>query len=67
MRLAERAPDLMQRLSRLPTAPQVALLHRRKPKPFTLGHKTPPLKAALYQMVLHRPVELAAVTGHLKY
>src|SRR5271167_528013 len=44
MTLAERTPNLMQRLSRLPTAPQVALLHRRKPKPFTLPHTTPPLE-----------------------
>src|SRR5882724_8781688 len=39
MLLAEGAPDLMQRLPRLPTTPHVALLHRRKPKPFLLGHK----------------------------
>src|SRR6266849_7598957 len=39
MLLAEGAPDLMQRLSPLPTAPHVALLHRRKPKPSPLGHK----------------------------
>src|SRR6266566_507891 len=39
MLLAEGAPDLMQRVSRLPTAPHVALLRRRKPKPFPLGHK----------------------------
>src|SRR6266702_1530192 len=39
MLLAEGAPDLMQRVSRLPTAPHVAVLRRRKPKPFPLGHK----------------------------
>src|SRR6266478_4863546 len=39
MWLAEGPPDFMERLPRLPTAPHVALLHRRKPKPFTLGHK----------------------------
>ena len=39
MLLTEGAPDLMQRLSRLPTAPHVALLRRRKPKPFPLDHK----------------------------
>src|SRR5216683_3817086 len=39
MLLAEGAPDLMQRLSRLPTAPHVALLRRRKPKPVPLDHK----------------------------
>src|SRR6266481_58144 len=39
MLLAEGAPDLMQRLSRLPTTPHVALLRLRKPKPFPLDHK----------------------------
>src|SRR6266436_4706668 len=39
MLLAEGAPDLMQRLSGLPTAPHVALLRGRKSKPFPLGHK----------------------------
>src|SRR5215475_4265653 len=33
MRLTVEAPNLMQRLSRLPTAPDVTLLDRRKPKP----------------------------------
>src|SRR5882672_7014702 len=47
MTLAERAPNLMQRLSRLPTPPHVALLHRRKPKLFTLSHATPPLESRL--------------------
>jgi hypothetical protein len=41
--LAERTPNLMQRLSRLPTASQVALLHRRKSKPFTLPQAMPAL------------------------
>jgi len=35
---------LVQRLSRLPTTPQLALLHRRKPKPFAWPHATPPLE-----------------------
>jgi len=39
MLLAEGAPDRMQRLSRLPTPPHVALLRGRKSKPFPLGHK----------------------------
>src|SRR5580658_2791199 len=38
MLLAEGAPDLMLRLSRFPSAPQLAFLHRRKPKPLTLPH-----------------------------
>jgi hypothetical protein len=33
------APDLMQRLSRLPTAPHVSLLRRSKPYPFLWDHK----------------------------
>jgi hypothetical protein len=37
--LVEHTPHLMQRFSRLLTAPHIALLHRRKPKPFLLGHK----------------------------
>jgi len=36
---APSAPDLMQRLPRLPTTPHVALLRRGKPKPFPLFHK----------------------------
>ena len=39
MLLAEGAPDLMKRLSRLPTTPHVALLRCRKPKPPPLDHK----------------------------
>jgi hypothetical protein len=37
--LAARASDLMQRLSRLPKAPYVLLLRRRKPGTFPLGHR----------------------------
>jgi len=33
-------------------------------QPFPLGHKIPPLKTALHQMALHRPVELAAFIRH---
>src|SRR5579864_7782478 len=47
MFLAESAPDLMQRLSRLPSAPDVTLLGRRKPKPFSWLHTTPPLESRL--------------------
>src|SRR5438876_11755566 len=63
MLLAEGAPDLMQRVSRLPTAPHGALLRRRKPKPFPLGHKHHPWSENRYQMVLQRPLELAALTA----
>src|SRR4029077_290690 len=44
MTLTERRPNLMQRLSRLPTTPQLALLHRGKPKPLTWPHASPPLQ-----------------------
>jgi TolB-like protein/DNA-binding winged helix-turn-helix (wHTH) protein len=37
--LAEGAPDLLQRVSRFPTASHLVLLTRRKPKAFSLGHK----------------------------
>jgi hypothetical protein len=53
MILAEGAPDLMQRRSRSPTTPHVALLRRRKLKPFLLDHKNPLLRPDSYQMVLH--------------
>jgi len=36
---AEGAPNLMQRLSRLPTAPHLDSLRRRKPHPSRLRHK----------------------------
>src|ERR1700747_622232 len=39
MVLAKGAPDLMQRLPRLPTSPHVALLLRGKPKPSPWSHK----------------------------
>src|SRR5262250_1796716 len=38
MRLVKGAPNLMQRLSRLPAAPNVTLLDRRKPKPHPWPH-----------------------------
>jgi hypothetical protein len=47
MRLVKCAPNLMQRLSRLPAAPDVALLDRRNPKSFSRSHTTPPLKNRL--------------------
>ena len=61
MFFAKGTTDLMQRLPRLPTTPHVDLLLRGKPKPFPWL----PLKAALYQMVLHRPFEPAGVTGEV--
>jgi hypothetical protein len=38
VRLVKSAPNLMQRLSRLPAAPNVTLLDRRKPKPYPWSH-----------------------------
>jgi hypothetical protein len=48
MWLAEGTTNRMQRLSRLPTAPQVYLLYRRKLYPFPLGYKHHLLKEDLY-------------------
>jgi hypothetical protein len=59
MVLAEGTTNLMQRLARLPKAPDVNTLRRRKPVPSALSHKSPPS----HQMVLHRPVETAQVIG----
>jgi hypothetical protein len=39
MALAEGTPNLMQRLSRLPTAPHVGPLLNGEPIPFSLGHE----------------------------
>jgi hypothetical protein len=58
--LIEGAPDLVQRLTGFPSAPDVVLLDRSESKPFSCPHTTPPLTADLYQMVLHRPVETTA-------
>jgi hypothetical protein len=57
MTLPEGAPDLVQRLSRLPIAPNLALLRRRKPHLFPFGHRQHLYREDLHQMVLHRPVE----------
>jgi hypothetical protein len=67
MVLAKSAPDLMQRLTRLPTSPHVALLLRGKPKPSPWSHKHHLLKAAIYQMVLRRPFEPAPQIGQVKF
>src|SRR5713101_6363688 len=47
MWLVKGAPNLMQRLSRLPSTPDVTLLDCRKPKPFPWPHTTPPLETRL--------------------
>src|SRR5580704_7996872 len=65
MFFAKSATDLMQRLAGLPTTPHLDLLLRGKPKPFPLLHKHHLQKTALYQMVLHRPFELAALIGQM--
>src|SRR6202011_1183166 len=65
MALTEGTANLMQRLSRLPAAPHVDPLLRRKPVPFSLCHKHHLLKMHSYQMVLHRPVETAMDNGQL--
>jgi len=65
MVLAKSAPDLMQRLPRLPTSPHVNLLLRGKPVPSPWSHKHHLYTADLHQMVLHRPFETATQTGKL--
>ena len=47
MWLVKGASNLMQRLSRLPAAPDLMLLDRRKPKPFPWLHTTPPFETRL--------------------
>src|SRR5258707_14443744 len=47
MWLVKGASDFIQRLSGLPPAPNVTLLDRRKPKPFSRPHTTPPLHTRL--------------------
>src|ERR1022692_3284007 len=51
MWLFKRAPNLMQPLSRLPSAPDVALLDRRKPKPFFFFNDT--ATTEIYTLSLH--------------
>jgi hypothetical protein len=65
MVFAQGTANLMQRLSRLPTTPDLGLLHRRKTIPSSWSHEHHLLKTNdLYQMVLHPPVELARVIGN---
>jgi hypothetical protein len=64
MVLAEDSPNLMQRLPRLPAPPHVVPLLLRKLYPPPLSHKHHLYRKDLYQMVLHRPVELAGLTGN---
>jgi hypothetical protein len=47
MWLVKGAPDLMQRLPGLPTTPDFVLLDRRKSKPLSWPHITPPLESSL--------------------
>jgi hypothetical protein len=54
MRLVKGASNLMQRLPRLPPAPNVTLLDRRKPKSLSWPHAN---TSDLHQIVLHRPIE----------
>jgi hypothetical protein len=64
MALAQGTANLMQRLTRLPTAPHLNPLLRGKPVPFSLCHNHHLLKLNSYQMVLHRPVETAPLCRH---
>ena len=48
MGLVKSAPNLMQRFSRLPAAPDVALLDRRKPKPYPWSHANTTFTTQIY-------------------
>src|SRR5580658_2391978 len=48
VRLVQSAPNLMQRLSRLPAAPNVTLLDRRKPKPHLSSHANTTFTEQIY-------------------
>ncbi len=48
MWLVKGAPNLMQRLSRLPATPNVTLLDRRKPKPFPWPHTNTTFTEQIY-------------------
>src|ERR1700682_3812825 len=63
MTLAECAPDLMQRLSRLPTAPYVGPLRRRKLRPFPLGHRHHLWRDDLYQRCCIDPLRPQRLSG----
>jgi hypothetical protein len=67
MGLIKSAPNLVQRLSGLPPSPDRALLGRRKSKPLSRLHATPPLGTDLHRMVLHRPIETTAFIRHMDY
>lgn len=48
MRLAKGTPDLMQNLSCIPSAPNVTLLDRRKPKPHPWSHANTTFTEQIY-------------------
>jgi len=65
MIFTEDSPNLMQRLPRLPPPPHVGSLLLRKLEAPPKSHKHHLIEKDLYQMVLHRPVELARPLGTL--
>src|SRR6202041_1634071 len=48
VRLVKSPPNLMQRLSRLPAAPNVTLLDRRKPRPHPSSHANTTFTEQIY-------------------
>src|ERR1700688_2885567 len=64
MIFTEDSPNLMQRLPRLPPPPHVGSLLLRKLEAPPKCHKHHLIEKDLYQMVLHRPVELARLLGN---
>jgi hypothetical protein len=65
MGLAIGAPNIMQRLPRLPTPPNIRYLRGGKSRPPLLTHSNTILKPQVYQMMLHRPIECTALTGQV--
>ena len=63
MVFAEGSPNLMQRLPRFPSTPHLIPLLLSKLEPPPKSHKHHLIEKDLYQMVLHRPVELATSNG----
>src|ERR1700688_1167312 len=63
MIFAKGAPNLMQRLPRLPPTPHVVPLLLRQLDPPPKCHKHHLYRKDFYQRVLHRPVELARLLG----
>jgi hypothetical protein len=67
MIFAEHSSNLMQRLPHLPSTPHLIALLLRQLEPLLKSHKHHLIEKDLYQMVLHRPVELARLLGNWEF